>query len=201
LHECRHEAAYARNGKKYYHVGYFWTSSWGFEKEGNIFYANGGENKYYRYNTDSKEKTVFELPFLRAKKYSTGDAEKMSQYKDTGWAKKMRRKVVYIPGPDSIFHFGLYDVGKNKIGVAAEIDTDAMTFRLDVLDQEKGSYKGSIRLPFGDSFILRNSTEDVGLYHSYFNLDSGIYIWCDLEGEDLDNTVKITKFKLKNRLE
>jgi hypothetical protein len=201
LHECRHQATYAKDGRKYYHVGYFWTTSWGFEKEGNIFYSDSGENRYYRYNLDTKEKAVFELPFLKAKKYSNEDAEKMSQYKDTGWAKKMRRKVVYIPGPDTIFHFGLYDAGKGKIGIAGEIDTDHMTFRLDILDQENGHYKGSIRLPFGNSFIIRNSTEDLGYCYSYFDLDRGIYIWGDLEGEGLDNAVKITTFEIKKEKE
>ncbi|NIM17951.1 MAG: hypothetical protein GTO45_23100 [Candidatus Aminicenantes bacterium] len=201
LHECRHQPAYVRDGRKYYHVGYFWATSWGFEKDGNIFYSDSGENKYYRYNLDTKEKAVFELPFLKAKKYSNEDAEKMSQYKDTGWSKKMRRKVVYIPGSDAIFHFGLYDVGKGKIGIVGEIDADQMRLRLDILGQENGHYNGSIRLPFGKTFIIRNSTEDLGYYYSYFDLDRGIYIWGDLEGEGLDNAVKITKFEIKKEKE
>lgn len=201
LHECSHEPKYSKNTKKKTHVGYLWNSSWGFEKDGYIFYSDNKENKYYRYNLDSGEKHIFELPFLNAKKYSDKDAEKMARYKDTGWWKKVKRKVVYIAPQEPIYNFGLYDVGKGKIGVASGIDMDNMTFRLDVLDHENGKYIESIRLPFGVTFKARNSSGIAAYYYSFFDLDHGIYIWGELEGEGLDEAVKITKFKIKNEKE
>lgn len=197
LHRYSQEAEYSKNGRKFYHVGYFWPSTWGFEKDGFIFYSNSSNANYHRYDLSTGKTDAFELSYLNLKEYSIDDAEEISRYKDTGWAKKMRRKVVYIPSTSGVYHFGLFDVGIGKIGIVGAMDTNKMQFRLDILDSKTGEYSNSILLPFGEGFLRRISTEYLGYLNSYIDLENGIYAWSDLDDETLDNTVRVTRFKVE----
>lgn len=196
LGELHNPGVYHLNGKKYYHVGYFFPTSWGFEKDGCIFYANTGEKNFFRHvmNTDKKE--CFELTYLIPKKYSDNDASKLGNYKDPQWPKHLKRKVVYISYPEDVYYFGLYDVGKDKIGIVGDIRLDNLSFRLDILNSRNGNYIESIWLPFGESFINSISTEANGFYQSCIDVDRGIYIWMDVDGEDWEDKVNVTRFRM-----
>ncbi|UCH94935.1 MAG: hypothetical protein JSV88_32425 [Candidatus Aminicenantes bacterium] len=62
LYETYHESPYPKNRDKYYHIIFFRSSNWGFEKDGNIFYGDNRENKYYRYSLASKKKSPLKWP-------------------------------------------------------------------------------------------------------------------------------------------
>ena len=195
LGELHNPGVYHLNGRKYYHVGYFFPTSWGFEKDGFIFYANTGEKNFFKHDIDTDEKTCFELTYLKPKKYSDTDASKLGNYKAPRWPGQMKRKVVYISYPEDVYHFGLYDVGKDKIGIVGDIRLDNLSFRLDVLDSRSGNYIESIWLPFGESFMNSISTESNGFYQSCIDVDMGIYAWMDVDEEDWEDTVNLTRFR------
>lgn len=196
FYESHHEAHYTRNGNKYYYIIFFRSSNWGFEKDGNIFYADNRENKYYRYNLSSRKTDAFELSYLKPKIYSPEEAEKAAHYKGMNWDLK-NLKTVIVPGEDATYHQGLYDVGKDKIGIIADIDINGFTFRLDIFDSRAAHYLYSIRLPFGQGFLNRTSSQNRGYSESYIDIDRGIYVWTDMDEENHDGLVQVTRFKLK----
>lgn len=196
LGELHNPEVYHLNGRKYYHVGYFFPTSWGFEKDGCIFYSNTGEKRFFRYDMNTGKETCFQPAYLKPKKYSLQEASKLGNYKDPQWPKQMRRQVVYISNPEDVYYFGLYDVGKDKIGIVGDLNLDTLSFRLDILDSRNGNYIESVWLPFGVSFIRSISTESNGFYQDCVDVDRGIYIWLDVEGEDREETVKLTRFRL-----
>lgn len=199
LNSANIESLALRNSatRKYYYVGIFWPSHWGFEKKGNIYYCTSNQEKIYVYSLKKQTTSIVDISYLTAKKYSREDAEHIGYYKTNGWEKKMRRKVVYLPYPDNIYHFGLYDVGQDKIGIVGDIDLKTMKFRLDIIKIGSYQYKESIWLPIGIEFTQVISTDNMGYLQAYINVEKGIYIWHDLVGEDLEYTVKITRFKIK----
>jgi hypothetical protein len=196
LDELHNPEVYHLNGRKYYHLGYFFPTSWGFEKNGCIFYSNTGEKQFFRYDMNTGKKTCFQLTYLKSKKYSLHEANKLGNYKDPQWPKQMRRQVVYISNPEEIYYFGLYDVGKDKIGIVGDLCLDTLSFRLDILDCRNGNYIENVWLPFGESFIRSISTETNAFYQDSIDVDRGIYVWLDVEGEDREQTVKLTRFRL-----
>jgi hypothetical protein len=196
LYETFHESPYPRNEDKYYHIIFFRSSNWGFEKDGNIFYADNRENKYYRYSLASKKTGAFELAYLKAVKYSQEEAEKASLYKNMDLTVK-GLKTVIVPAAEASYHQGLYDVGKEKIGIAADINVRDFTFRLDIFDSRTGQYRFSIRLPFGEGFLRRTSSQNLGYLQTYIDVDRGLYVWPDLAGDQLEGAVQVTRFNLK----
>jgi hypothetical protein len=196
FYESRHEASYTRNGAKYYYIIFFRSSNWGFEKDGNIFYADNRENRYYRYNLSTQKTAAFELSYLKSKTYSPGEAEKAAHYKGMKWDFK-NLKTVIVSGADATYHQGLYDVGKDKIGIIADIDMNGFNFRLDIFDSRTAQYLNSIRLPFGQGFLTRTSSQNRGYSQTYIDIDRGLYVWPDMDGENFDGTVEITRFTLK----
>lgn len=198
FYESRHEAHYTRNGTKYYYIIFFRSSNWGFEKDGNIFYADNRENRYYRCNLSTGKTGVFELTYLKPKIYSPEEAEKAGKYKGFDWEKVMKSlKPVIVPAADATYHQGLYDVGKNKIGIIADIDMNRFTFRLDIFDSRTAQYLNSIRLPFGQGFLSRTSSQNRGYLQSYIDFDRGLYVWPDMDEENFDGTVEIMRFTVK----
>jgi hypothetical protein len=197
IFKTHHPSAWSLHDKKHYYVGHFWSNSWGFEKDGRIYYSDNREGNYYTYDIKSGEIVIFQLSYLKEKSFSESDAQKFGNYKNPLWPKKMRRKVVYIVGKQPVFHFGIFDVGNNKIGVVADIDVKKFVFRMDVLESHSGKYLWSIILPFGDSFITMNSTDDGGFTRHQINLDEGYYIWSDVDEEEMDSHVIIDRFQIR----
>jgi len=190
-------SAWALHDKKHYYVGFFWPNCWGFEKDGEIYYSDNQQKKYYLYDLKTREKTAFELPYLKENSFSAEDAQKLGNYKNPLWPKKMKHKVVYIKSKQPVYHFGLFDVGEKKIGLIAEIDVDKLTFRMDVLNSLSGKYLWSIKLPFGEGFMRMISTGDSGFLRHHINLDEGYYLWSDVDEENMDAHVLINRFRIR----
>ncbi|MBL7129763.1 MAG: hypothetical protein ISS16_12390 [Ignavibacteria bacterium] len=193
---------YSINTKKTL-LGELWSSSWGFEKDGKIYSGNGAERKYFVYDLNQKNLESVQLSFLKAKKYTDNDAKKIiyeiyesgEVYENLG----RRFNIKYIPTayPGKIYYFGFYDVGKNKLGIAGDLDLERMSFRLDIIGADSKEYLESIWLPVGHGFLRHLSEGTRGLFLIRINVDKGIYVWVDNEGEEWDPLVKLTRFKIK----
>jgi len=187
-----------------YFTGVLWPSTDGFVKNGNFFYTSMSENRLYVYALKTKKLTAVELSYLNPKTYSREDAARFGFYKSDGWEEKFlktnKKKVVYVPYPETIHHFGIHDVGENKVGVVGDIDLEQMKFRLDIIESNSYTYIKSIWFPIGVGFKIKISDSNRGFINNYFDVDKGIYIWQDVEGEDFDYVVKISKFKVKENV-
>ena len=110
--------------------------------------------------------------------------------------KQTGKKYILETYPRPLYHFGILDIGKNKIGIIGDLDIENSKFRLDVLIANTGKYLESINLPFGDGFTQNISTSARGFHHIFVNIDRGYYLWNNVEGEDFDDYAKIMYFKL-----
>jgi len=184
-----------------YIVGYFWPSVHGFEKDGCIYYGTGNNKDIVIYNLRSKKKEIYSLSYLKSKKYQDKDAVKLGYHNTDGWEekhyKRFGEKIIYEAYPHDMYHFGIFDIGSDKIGVAGDVNLDKMKFRLDIINIKSREYKESIWLPIGYGFKNMLSTHYRGLSKGYINVDRGIYIFHDTVGEDFDHVVKVIKFKVK----
>jgi hypothetical protein len=202
--ENYHKSLYYKweSDEKRLHKGVLWSSDWGFEKEGKIYFAHGGERQYFVYDLNNESLAAINLDYLQGKKYSDNEARIVGYYKSNGWEEKFykdfKQKVLYRALPDKIYYFGFYDVGENKIGIAGDLDLERMKFRLDVFNANSREYLGSIWLPIGHGFFRHLHSDDRDFFRERINVDRGIYIWLDLEGEDLEFTTKLTRFRIKN---
>jgi hypothetical protein len=75
-----------------------------------------------------------------------------------------------------------------------------MAFRLDIMNAESRDYWGSIWLPVGEGFFRHISSAIRGEYHTFINIDKGIYIWIYHDDEDLYPFIKVTLFNIKKRV-
>ncbi len=182
--------------------GVLWSSDWGFEKEGKIYFANGGERQYFVYDLNNESLAAINLDYLQGKKYSDDEARIVGYYKSDGWEERFyaefNQKILYKALPDKIYYFGFYDVGENKIGIAGDLDLKRMKFRLDIFNANSREYLESIWLPIGHGFFRHLYSDALDFFNERINVDKGIYIWLDLEGEDLEFTTKLTRFRIKN---
>ncbi len=185
-----------RENRQYMYGGSIWPSGQGFEKDGKIYYANNDEKVYYVYDIATNRKTIFTLDYLKPKKYSEEDARRVEFYHSNGWEKRIHRKFLVEVHPEPLYHFGIYDIGRNKIGIIGDLDPENFTFRLDVLEAVTGKYLESIRLPFGDGFTQNITTSARGMTPTFINIDGGYYLWNNAEGEDLIDYARITHFKI-----
>jgi hypothetical protein len=184
-----------------YYKGYFWPAVSGFEKDGTIYYSVGNSNSIYVYRLGTGKEEVYFFPFLRPKKYEDAEAEKLGFHKSDGWEERYRKKyggkIVYKAYDGNIYHFGIHDVGVDKIGVAGSLNLERMTYRLDIINTREWSYIESIWLPMGYSFKRSIATMYRGLIRSYLDVDRGIYVYSDIVGEDFEYMVRILRFKVK----
>ncbi len=138
-----------------------------FEKDGNIFYAKHNEDRIHRQNVLTGKTDVLGLSFLRPKTFSDKEAHNFRYSHSSGWEeiffKKDGIRVVYEAYPEPFFHFEIYDVGTNKIGVIDDIDIVQLTFRLDIIDTGKMESIESIRLPFGSGLMENIASNARGL--------------------------------------
>ncbi|NQT80102.1 MAG: hypothetical protein HQ555_06910 [Candidatus Aminicenantes bacterium] len=189
-----HKRLYMKS--KNWYFGQFWSSSSGFELNEKIYYSDGSQNFINIYDLNAEKQAKIILPFLKSKKFTDKEATKMGYYKSDGWQDDSRRKIVYKPFPDNIYHFGIFEVGKNKIGIMGDINLEKMEQRLDILEAETGVYLESIWLPIDNQFNWRISDKARGIHLIYIDINKGVYIWNDYEGEDFYNVVKLTRFKI-----
>ncbi len=190
----------SRQSEKYKYTAGIWPSGNGFEKDGKVYYANYDEQQYYVHNIGEAKSYTFALHYLKPKTFSVEESTKMKFYHSSGVNERAirrigkRYKVELYPKP--MYQFGIYDMGKKKIGIIGDLDIDGFQFRLDILDAESGAYLESIRLPFGETFARNVSSNANGQVPTYINVDKGYYLWNNAEGEDLIDYARITWFKI-----
>lgn len=187
-----------KTGNNDYYVGYFWPVLSGFEKNGVIYYAAGKRACIYSYDLKTGKRETIGLAFLKPKTYTDGQARKIGYYNTDGWEKKYKKKsggnVVYRAYPGEIHHFGIYDAGNNKIGIAGGINLEKMIYRLDIIDSARWRYVKSIWLPMGYSFQKSMTGNFRGLVKAFIDVDRGLYVYSDIVGEDFDYMVNISRF-------
>jgi hypothetical protein len=181
--------------------GVLWSSSWGFEKLGKIYFGNGAENQYFVYDLNSNNLESIKINFLKGNKFSDKDANKIVNdiYKAGGTYEEIRKRhnliFKFISYPGIIYYFGFYDVGENKLGFAGDIDLKRMFFRLDIINIDSKDYKESIWLPIGHSFLRMLDENYTGLFQNEINIDKGIFVYTDREEENDESIVKLVRFR------
>ena len=190
-----------KNTKNTYYTGYFWPTVNGFEKDGVVYYGIGNTKEIYAYNLKEKKESVHSLSYLEPKTFTDDDAQRLGYYNTDGYEertfKKTGLKIIYTSYPDKMYHFGLYDLGANKIGIAADVNLDNMTIRIDVIDTTLWEYRESIWFPIDYGFKVSLSSSYRGLNKSHINIDKGVSVHMDLEGEGFDPVAKIDRFNIK----
>lgn len=181
-----------------FYYGLLWPSVNGFEKDGKIYYSVMTENRYYTYDLKSKQTSAIDLDFLKPRRFTDEQAEQFYQSVSPGSNDNQisRRKRVRVAYPGEIFHLGMYDVGKNKIGFIGDIDLQSLKFRLDVIDTRKYTYLESLWMPYHYG-LMSQLSENVGVTN-YINLDKGIYTWHFLD-EDGEFAVHLSRFKTRDK--
>lgn len=203
VYEINHKGlGYTANTKTPLH-GELWSSSWGFEKDERVFFCNGAENKYYIYDLNQNNLESIQLNYLIGHKSVDTDSERIineiyqTREMYEGIEKRYNKKYKFIAHPEKIFIFGFYDVGKNKLGIAGDIDLDKMAFRLDILKSDSGEYLESIWLPIGHGFLRQFAESTRGLFITRINVDKGIYVYMDYPiGEDMEFYMKFFQFEI-----
>jgi len=199
LYETSHKALYYTWDSKRPLYGVLWSSSWGFEKDGKIYFANSNEKQYFVYDLEKENLAAVELHYLKGKKYSDKDAITLCMSK-CYIADFDDDNITLKAHPDKLYYFGFYDVGENKIGIAGDLGLEKTNFRLDIFKADSREYLKSIWLPLGHGFLRRLIFNARGLFLTRIDVDKGIYVWMDVEGEveDFEFTVKLTRFRIKN---
>lgn len=187
----------AESGGKKTHKGSIWANADAIEKDLKIYWWNSSTDKLHIHDLQKKHTTLYRLAFLKPTKYKEDTAQAFGYAQSTGWEEKYRkmtgRKVIYKAYPEPLYHFGVFDVGKNMIGVAGAVDFHTFFFRLDIIDTGTLTYVKSIWLPFGGGFRAGMSTEPrAALVKNWLDVQRGIYIWHD-DGVDPDIIAHITR--------
>ncbi|MFX0011290.1 MAG: hypothetical protein ACFE9R_13320 [Candidatus Hermodarchaeota archaeon] len=182
---------------KYWNSYQFLPAGFGFVKNKKLYYSVNIENGYYVYDIERGTKITVKLDYLKEKIFSLEDAKIIGFYKSDGWEERLYRKkgikVRYIPFFGKLYHFGIYDVGKNEIGIIGDIDINKMHMRLDIFFAESSEYKESFWLPIGKNFLNGFSRMGPAFFPIYINIQKGIYIWEDKWGENIENVVILSR--------
>jgi hypothetical protein len=190
-----------KDEKKLYYSGELFGAAFGFAKDGKIYLSDTAKPQYFLYDLRTRETTRIPLAYLKKKKFSQEDADKAGKYRN-GFVEKQvmkmaGKKFVYLPNPGDIFYFGLYDVGKNKIGIIGDVNLDEIKIRLDVFGTDY-KYIESIWLPTGRGFFERlKGSPTVGAFYLCFDVDNGDYAFYERREDDEEAVVKLLKFKKK----
>jgi hypothetical protein len=166
----------------------------GFVKNGKFYYSTGAENKIGIYHLDTGKTTIVELAHLKGRIYTKDEVKKVKMYKLPPGLKKSK----YYGGPPfagKIFHLGLIDAGKDKIGIIGDLDIEKMVFRLDIINAVTLDYIDSPGFPCGKSF-LQGLERRPALFPIFVDYDKKLYIWGDWQGEKPDFIVKFSRFTM-----
>lgn len=185
-----------------YHRGFFWPCLRGFQRKGKIYFAHGLERCIHVMDIATGQERIIDLAYLQPVHYNNQAAEKVGYYKSGGWEQRFYEKkkirVVYMAYPGKVFHFGIYDLGEDLIGIVADIDTETMTFRLDLIETKTSPYHyvQSIRLPFSRGFIQGLTHNARDFIKTIIDWKHQVYIWGDINDKDDEYYVKISRFKV-----
>ena len=189
--------------EKTFNKGYFWPSIRGFEKNGTIYFSTGLDRKLHVYNLESKTSKVFELLFLTPHKYKNKDAKQIGYYKSGGWEDKLKKdyntEVLYVAFPAELYHFGIYDVGSNQIGIVSGLELENMMLHIDIIEINLNELKyiESINLPFSTGFIRSIAHNSNDFVKTCLDMEKCIYVWLDPDEQEEEEMVNITRFKIK----
>ena len=189
--------------EKTFNKGYFWPSIRGFEKKGIIYFSTGLDRKLHIYDLELKTRNVFELLFLTPHKYENKDANQIGYYKSGGWEEKLKKDyntdVLYVAFPAELYHFGIYDVGPDKIGIVSGLDLENMMMHIDIIEINVNelNYTESIKLPFSTGFIRSIAHNANDFVKTCLDMEKCIYVWLDHDEQEDVDMVKITRFKIK----
>jgi hypothetical protein len=189
--------------KKTFNKGYFWPSIRGFEKDGSIYFSTGLDRKLHIYNLESKTRKVFELLYLTPHQYKEKDAKQIGYYKSGGWEEKLKKEhnteVLYVAFPGKLYHFGIYDLDSNRIGIVSGLDLENMMLHIDIIQVNLNdlNYIESINLPFSTGFIRSIAHNSRDFVKTCIDTEKCIYVWLDPDEQEDVEIVKITRFKIK----
>jgi hypothetical protein len=180
-------------------------SMYGFEKDGKIYYNAPSENVFMVYDLKTRKTMKIELSYLKPKKFTDDQASKFAYRFGEGFEEYFKTKLgfemVYQACPDPQYYFGLYDIGKDKIGIVGDLDVDLkMKYRLDIIDCKTYQYIESIWFPIGSEFYHSITEQNHGGSINFIDPDKGLFIWGDREGEDRDYITRISRLKIKDPL-
>jgi hypothetical protein len=192
-----------RKDRKFTRIGTLWPSPYGFFKEGKIYYTSPTENRFYIYHLKKETTTAIELSHLEPRIYTEEEADRFGYFKTDGPRifRRNKKKLVYVPYSGALYHHGMYDVGKGKIGLAGGLDIEKMKYRMDIIDVNSLEYLHSIWFPVSYGFKSLHSYFSGGAIKTLLDVDRGVYIWQDIEkdGDELTTMVKITRYKTNIR--
>lgn len=193
----------AKNLHTIFYSGSIWPSTCGFEKDGKVYYSAMTENRYYVYDLQEKKTLTVALDYLTPRTFSSEDAEQLQRFIDPDGIEEFweqnKKKLLYIPYPGEIYHLGMYNTGKNKIGIIGDIRINEFKFRLDVIDSKSHCYLESLWIPFHSGFVHEISEHYSGVVTSYFNLEKGIYIWHVFEDDQGEYSVRVSRFTTQEK--
>ena len=142
------------------------------------------------------------LNFLKGTNYTKEVVQKMGQYfrsdeSNKRWSNLKYLKNEYIPFGEKIYHLGMYDVGKNKIGFIGKINHHTKEFRLDVFNINDLEYEKSIWFPIVNSILWSWAQFKRLGYFTFFDIDKHIFINFDSKTVgDYEPYVNIMRFEL-----
>ena len=191
----------ASNTGKEVQFGPIWPTVRGFEKRGKVYWSWSGQNKYFVYDIAADERRTIELNYLKSKHFTDEEINQLGEYtlghQKVKLMKRLGRTLRFIGYEGDLYHFGLHDLGPGRVGIIGDLDIAGKKFRLDVIDDRSGEYIKSIQFPGGYRFFREISDKPKGLPTMTFNLDEGLYVWSDIEGEDQDEVIRLTRFNIK----
>ncbi len=190
-----------KEGDKRIYTPVLWTTPFGFEKEGKLYYFYGEKREYFYYDLETGKKTVVLLDYLPCRKYTEKEVEELwrafrIENVYTRWFASHHYRYIIEPYPLPVCFFTIYDVGEGKIGVISTVDIKGRKYRMDVLRAEDGKYLQSIWFPITNVFLMSLKT-----YHGQFpyrnaiNLDLGIYIYQHWDNEREMFVTRVLKFQ------
>lgn len=184
-----------------YILGKLWSSSWGFEKEGKIYFGHGGENRCWVYDIETQLLTGMKPEILKGRRYADGDAETIvfDIFQERDSYERARRRHgsthKFVAYPEALYHTGIFDVGRDRIGFAGDLDMERRKFRLDIVNIRTYEYEKSIWLPVSHGFLGHLDVTYTGNFDTHINIDKNIHVYTDRDPEEGQYVVKIHKFR------
>ena len=203
IHVLRHKLSMDARAyrDRNYILGKLWSSSWGFEKEGKIYFGHGGENRYWVYDIETQLLSGVKPEILKGRRYADEDAEKIvfDIFQQRDMYERLRRRHgsthKFVAYPDALYHTGIFDIGRDRIGFAGDLDLERMVFRLDIVNIRTHEYEKSIWLPVSSGFLQHLDMTYTGGLDTYINIDKNIHVYTERDPEEGLSFVKIHRFR------
>ncbi len=137
------------------------------------------------------------MSYLEPLTFTQEDVDAMGNHNNPTWPARYKLKPVNFAPLIPVYHFGIYDAGKEKIALIRTLNPRTSEMDVDILDAGTLSYLETIRLPFGRGMIDNNSSDAKGILPTFLNVDEGLYLWNDTEEEDQEDYARIYRFTME----